>query len=51
MLSLNMSQWNDLSVVDHERLHDLLENHDLEVNDQIGLEMARRVAREAGVVR
>jgi serine/threonine-protein kinase len=49
MLSLNMSQWNDLTVVDHERLHDLLGNHDLEVADQIGLEMARRIAREAGV--
>ena len=24
MLGLNLSQWNDLSVVDHERLHDLL---------------------------
>jgi hypothetical protein len=44
-----MSQWNDLTVVDHERLHDLLGNHDLEVADQIGLEMARRIAREAGV--
>jgi serine/threonine-protein kinase len=49
MLSLNMSQWNDLTVVDHERLHDLLGNHDLDVSDQIGLEMARRIAREAGV--
>jgi serine/threonine protein kinase/tetratricopeptide (TPR) repeat protein len=49
MLSLNMSQWNDLTVVDHERLHDLLGNHELEIDDQIGLEMARRLAREAGV--
>ena len=24
MLALNLSQWNDLTVVDHERLHDLL---------------------------
>ena len=49
MLSLNMSQWNDLAVVDHERLHDLLNNHELKLDDQIGLEMARRIAREAGV--
>ena len=49
MLSLNMSQWNDLTVVDHERLHDLLGNHELDVDDQIGLEMARRIARDAGV--
>jgi eukaryotic-like serine/threonine-protein kinase len=49
MLSLNMSQWNDLTVVDNERLHDLLGHHDLAVDDQIGLEMARRLARDAGV--
>ncbi len=24
MLGLNLSQWNDLTVVDHERVHDLL---------------------------
>ena len=49
MLGLNLSQWNDLTVVDHERLHDLLAKHDLKVGDDIGLEMARRLAREAGV--
>jgi eukaryotic-like serine/threonine-protein kinase len=49
MLGLNLSQWNDLTVVDHERLHDLLARHDLKVGDDIGLEMARRLAREAGV--
>ena len=48
MLGLNLSQWNDLSVVDHERLHDLLVRHDLKVGDDIGLDMARRLAREAG---
>jgi serine/threonine-protein kinase len=48
MLGLNLSQWNDLSVVDHERLHDLLLKHDLKVGDDIGLDMARRLAREAG---
>jgi eukaryotic-like serine/threonine-protein kinase len=49
MLGLNLSQWNDLTVVDHERLHDLLAQHDLKVGDDIGLDMARRLAREAGV--
>src|ERR687890_757030 len=48
MLGLNLSQWNDLSVVDHERLHDLLTKHGLKVGDDIGLDMARRLAREAG---
>ena len=50
MLGLNLSQWNDLTVVDHERLHDLLAKHDLKVGDDIGLDMARRLAREAGRV-
>lgn len=49
MLGLNLSQWNDLTVVDHERLHDLLARHKLRPGDQIGLDMARRLAREAGV--
>ncbi len=49
MLGLNLSQWNDLTVVDHERLHDLLARHRLKVGDNIGLEMARRLARDAGV--
>jgi serine/threonine-protein kinase len=49
MLGLNLSQWNDLTVVDHERLHDLLVRHRIKVGDQIGLDMARRLAREAGV--
>ena len=49
MLGLNLSQWTDLSVVDHERLHDLLIKHRLKAGDDIGLEMARRLAREAGV--
>ena len=49
MLGLNLSQWNDLTVVDHERLHDLLTRHRLRVGDDIGLDMARRLAREAGV--
>jgi len=49
MLGLNLSQWNDLTVVDYERLHDLLARHRLKVGDDIGLDMARRLAREAGV--
>ena len=49
MLGLNLSQWNDLTVVDHERLHDLLAQHRLKLGDDIGLDMARRLAREAGV--
>ena len=49
MLGLNLSQWNDLTVIDHERLHDLLAQHGLKVGDDIGLDMARRLAREAGV--
>jgi tetratricopeptide (TPR) repeat protein len=48
MLGLNLSQWNDLTVVDQERLHDLLGRHRLKVGDDIGLDMARRLAREAG---
>ena len=49
MLGLNLSQWNDLTVVDHERLHDLLAKHRLRPGDDIGLDMARRLARDAGV--
>jgi len=49
MLGLNLSQWNDLTVVDHERLHDLLTRHRLRVGIDIGLDMARRLARDAGV--
>ena len=48
MLGLNLSQWKDLNVVDHERLHDLFSRHDLKVGDDVGLDMARRLAREAG---
>ena len=49
MLTLNLSQWNDLTVVDHARLHDLLTHHHLKPGDEIGLDLARRLAREAGV--
>ncbi len=49
MLALNMSQWKDMAVVDHERVHDLLARHGLTSSDDIGLDMARTLAREAGV--
>jgi serine/threonine-protein kinase len=49
MLALNLSQWNDLIVVDHERLHDLLERRRVAPESALGLEMARRLARDAGV--
>lgn len=49
MLALNLSQWTDLAVVDHERLHDLLERRSLDGRQPIGLAMARRLARDAGV--
>jgi serine/threonine-protein kinase len=49
MLGLNLAQWNDLTVVDHERMHDLLAKHDVKTGDNLGLELARRLARDAGV--
>ena len=49
MLALNMSQWKDMTVVDHERVHDLLARHNLDAGSDIGLDMARKLAREAGV--
>jgi serine/threonine-protein kinase len=49
MLALNLSQWNDLQVIGSERLHDLLDRHDIAEGETIGLEMARRLARDAGV--
>lgn len=49
MLALNLAQWTDLTVIDHERLHDLLERHHLDGRGTVGLDMARRLARDAGV--
>jgi tetratricopeptide (TPR) repeat protein/tRNA A-37 threonylcarbamoyl transferase component Bud32 len=49
MLGLNLAQWSDLTVVEHDRLHDLLARHGLAPGDKIGLEMARRMARDAKV--
>jgi serine/threonine-protein kinase len=49
MLALNLSQWNDLNVIDHERLHDLLGRRKIENTQALGLDMARQLARDAGV--
>lgn len=48
MLTLALSQWNDLTVVDADRLRDLLART-ASRDGPVGLELARRVAREAGV--
>lgn len=47
MLSLALSQWRELSVVDADRLHDLLEAAGPR-DGPIGLELARRLARQSG---
>ncbi len=49
MLTLNLSEWRDLSVVDYERTLDLLDEAELGDERRIGLEDARRLARRAGV--
>jgi serine/threonine-protein kinase len=49
MLALNLSQWNDLTVIDHERLHDLLARRKIDGDQALGLDMARQLARDAGV--
>jgi serine/threonine-protein kinase len=49
MLTLALSQWNDLRVVGPERVHDLLEAGKIRDGGAIGLEQARRLARKAGV--
>jgi serine/threonine-protein kinase len=49
MLALNLSQWTDLTVINHEKLHDLFERRHLDARGTLGLEMARRLARDAGV--
>ena len=48
-IALNLSQWDDLQVVDNERMHDLLRKHGIADTADIGLDRARRLAREAGV--
>ena len=49
MLSLALSQWRDLTVVDQARGHDLLENARIPDSAAIGLEAARRLARKGRV--
>ncbi|MGB7213103.1 MAG: protein kinase [Gemmatimonadales bacterium] len=49
MLALDLAQWNDLTVVDQERVHDLFAKHGLEPGDPVGLDLARQFARAAGV--
>ena len=49
MLGLTLAQWKDMTVVDQERVHDLLTKRGLEPGAPIGLEAARDIAREAGV--
>jgi eukaryotic-like serine/threonine-protein kinase len=49
MLTLNLSSWSDLNVVDYERSLDLLRNENLDSVARIGLDQARAMARDAGV--
>ena len=49
MLSLNLAQWKDLSVVDYEHSLDLLHEAGLDAQPRIGLEQARDMARRAKV--
>ncbi|MBC8086051.1 MAG: protein kinase, partial [Phycisphaerae bacterium] len=48
MMSMALSQWTDLSVVDYERSLDLLRDGGLDDKRRIALEDARSVARRAG---
>lgn len=49
MLSLALSQWSDLAVVDYERSLDLLREAKVEGSARVSLEDARRMARRADV--
>ncbi len=49
MLDLALGQWRELTVIGQERVHDMLVAEGLEAGSPIGLDMARRLAREAGV--
>ena len=49
MLDLALSQWRELRVVGHERVHDLMQRGGFGEGAVVGLEEARRLAREAGV--
>ena len=48
MMSLALSQWTDLSVVDYERSLDLLRSAGLDEKKRIALDEARSLARKAG---
>ncbi|MGV3711245.1 MAG: hypothetical protein ACO1Q7_20665, partial [Gemmatimonas sp.] len=48
MMTLALSQWTDLSVVDYERSLDLLRDGGLDDKKRIALDDARAVARKAG---
>jgi tetratricopeptide (TPR) repeat protein len=48
MLVLNLSQWDDLTVVDHGRVPTLLARHKLDPAASITVAQARELAREAG---
>jgi eukaryotic-like serine/threonine-protein kinase len=48
MLTLSLSQWRDLAVVDQHRIHDLIEGRDHDDAGPIGLAQARRLARAGG---
>lgn len=47
MLTLALGQWHDLTVVDADRLHDLMAEAG-PTDGPVGLQLARRLAREAG---
>src|SRR5688500_20347142 len=46
-VALNLSQWDDLQVVDDERKHDLLPRHRTAATTDIGSDRAPRLARGA----
>ena len=48
MLALSLSQWQDLTVIDQDRVHDLVSGLE-RPTDPIGLEQARRLARRSRV--
>jgi serine/threonine-protein kinase len=49
MLDLALSQWRDLKVVGQERVFDMLQESHVLSGEVIGLDQARRLARQAGV--
>jgi serine/threonine-protein kinase len=51
MLAMALSQWRDLSVVDQDRVHDLLSQARVPDDRPIGLAEARRLARQSGAGR